>query len=221
MGEEEVLGKDEPRAVLSLAANEIGAGDFEDALERIRRIQPALAGDPALYYPSCALEARALSSLGRGREALEVLDRALEGAREAKLEGHVTGLSGMRERLEQALEMRGLAAASAEEIERTTPDLASRAVLFANKIMALVAMGDVAGAKALLPRARGAAEMADEPGALLPVLLATAQLCVATDDIASARRALEGARSLAERFEPEALSLIDEMAGFLLQDPDA
>ena len=63
--------------------------------------------------------------------------------------------------------------------------------------MALLATGDIGKAKALLPRARIAAEEADEPGALLPVLLATAQLCVATDDLVKGtadRDDVDGAR---------------------------
>jgi hypothetical protein len=91
--------------------------------------------------------------------------------------------------------------------------------LFSNKIMAVLASGDVAGAKAILPRARAAAEEAGEPGALLPVLLATAQLSVAADERKQARRALEAARSLAVEFDPDTVPLIDEMASFLLRDP--
>lgn len=216
MSEEEV--KEDPRLVLSLAANELGAGDFEDALERVRRVQPLMDGNQALLAPSRALEARALASLGRGDEALAVLDRGIAEARAAGAEVHVKGLSGLREKLDQALEMRRLASISAEDIERQAPDAPTRAVLLSNKIMAVLAGGDLAGAKAILPRARIAAEEADEPGALLPVLLATAQLSVAAGEPKQARRALEAARSLAVEFDPDTVALIDEMAGFLLRD---
>jgi len=213
--------KDDPKLVLALAANELGAGDFDEALARIRKIQPDLLDNPGLLAPSRALEARALASLGRGQEALSVLDVALADAQKAGLEEHVKGLGGMRERLEQAVEMRNLAVASVSDIERQAPDAATRAVLLSNKIMAVLASGDIAEAKRILPRARMAAEEAEEPGALLPVLLSTAQLCVATDDAKSAQRALEAARTLAQQYEPDALPLIEEMTGYLLQNPDA
>jgi tetratricopeptide (TPR) repeat protein len=210
----------DPRFVLSLAANELGAGDFEDALERVRRVQPLIGDDQALLAPSRALEARALAALGRGEEALLVLDRAIDEAGRAGAEVHARGLSGLRQKLEQTLEMTRMAAISPDDIERQTPDAKTRAVLFSNKIVALLATGELEQARMILPRAREAAEEADEPGALLPVLLATAQLCVATDDTHSANRALEAARALAVRFEPDAVALIDEMTGFLQRTPD-
>lgn len=220
MSADQEMGDDEgvdPKFVLSLAANELGAGDFEDALVRVRRLRPELGDNQELVAPCRALEARALASLGRGEDALSVLADAIADAKQAGAEAHVRGLSGLRQKLEEALEMRRLADISPNDIERQTPDAATRAVLFSNKIMAFLATGEVEQAKALLPRARKAAEDADEPGALLPVLLATAQLCVATEDRRSAKKALEAARSLAVRFEPETVRLIDDMTGFLMR----
>ncbi len=211
----------DPKFVLSLAANELGAGDFEDALERVRRVQGLIGDDQALLAPSRALEARALAALGRGDEALLTLDRAIEEAGRAGAEVHVRGLSGLRQKLEQTLEMTRMASISTDDIEAQTPDAMTRAVLFSNKIVALLATGELESARVILPRARAAAEEADEPRALLPVLLATAQLCVATDDMHSAKRALEAARALAARFDPDAVGLIDEMTGFLQRPPEA
>lgn len=216
-----VLGTDDPRSALALAANELGAGQFEDALSRVKALQPSLSATPDLLAPSRALEARALASLGRGEEALLVLDRAQKDAEAANLPEHVEGLGRLRAGLAQAFEMERLASMSADDLERQTEDPVQRAVLFSNKIVAALSVGDVEGARALLPRARMAAELAEDPAALLPVLLATTQLCVATNDVKTARRALDAARKVAEASEPDAIPLIDEMAGYLLRDPDA
>ncbi|MDI1431957.1 hypothetical protein [Polyangium sorediatum] len=214
-------GIDDPRSVLSLAANELGAGQFEEALARVKALQPSLAGTPDLLAPSRALEARALASLGREEEALVVLEQAQKDAEAANLPAHVEGLGRLRAGLAQAFEMERLASMSPEDLERQTEDPAQRAVLYSNKIVAALAVGDVEGARELLPRARAAAEQAEDPAALLPVLLATTQLCVATNDVPTAKRALEAARKVAEASEPDAIPLIDEMAGYLLRDPEA
>ncbi|MDC3980893.1 hypothetical protein [Polyangium jinanense] len=214
-------GIDDPRSVLSLAANELGAGQFEAALARVKALQPSLSATPDLLAPSRALEARALASLGRGEEALAVLDQGQKDAEAANLPAHVEGLGRLRAGLAQAFEMEQLAAMSAEDLERQTDDPAQRAVLYSNKIVASLAVGDIEGARKLLPRARVAAEQAEDPAALLPVLLATTQLCVATDDVKTAKRALEAARKVAEAHEPDVIPMIDEMAGYLLQDPEA
>jgi hypothetical protein len=97
-------------------------------------------------------------------------------------------------------------------------DPGERAVLLANKIVALLGTGDVAGAQALLPRARASAQEADDPLALLPVLLATSQLGAVTGDMESAKRALEAARTLAKMHDPESMALVEEMSRFLLRD---
>ncbi len=214
-------GIDDPRSILSLAANELGAGNFDDALRRVKELQPSLATQPDLLAPSRALEARALASLGREVEALSVLEEAQKEAEAANLPEHVEGLGRLRAGLAQAFEMERLASLSADDVEQQTPDPAQRAVLFSNKIVAALSVGDLEGARDLLPRARQAAQDADDPAALLPVLLATTQLCVATNDVKTARRALEAARQVAEAHEPDAIPLIDEMAGYLLRDPEA
>jgi hypothetical protein len=211
---------EDPRHVLSLAASELGAGAFEDALARVRGLQPSLAEKPDLLAPSRALEARALASMGREEEALAVLDNAQSDAKDANLPEHVDGLGRLRAGLAQAFEMQRLASLSADDLAGQTPDPGQRAVLFANKIVASLAAGDIQSAREILPLARAAAEEAGDPAALLPVLLATSQLCVATNDLRTAERALAAARSIAEQHEPEAVALIDEMAGYLLRESE-
>jgi tetratricopeptide (TPR) repeat protein len=209
---------DDPRQVLRLAALDVGAGAFGDALERIREVIPALAGDPGFLAPSRALEARALMGLGREQEALSVLEGAIGEAEQAGLEKHVMGLKGLREQLERVLEMRRLAVTPIDELSGRDMDPGERSVLIANKIVALLGTGDVEAAQALLPRARASAQEANDPMALLPVLLATSQLGVATGDISSAKKAIEAARALAKMHDPDSMPLIEEMARFLLRD---
>jgi len=209
---------EDPRQILQWAALDVGAGAFVDALERIRSALPALANDPGFLAPTRALEARALMGMGREQEALSVLDKGLEEARQAGLDKHVIGLRGLREQLERVVEMRRMAAAPIDELSGREMDPGERAVLLSNKIVALVGTGDVAGAEALLPQARASAQEADDPLVLLPVLLATSQLGAATGDMESAKRALDAARTLARMHDPESMALVEEMTRFLLRD---
>lgn len=211
----------DPRQILQLAAFDVNAGAFADALEKIRNGYDALQKTPEFLAPSRALEARALMSLGREREALEVLEKAISEAMKAKLDKHVIGLRGLREQLQQVIEMRRLAATPVDELSGRHMDPGERAVLFSNKIVAYLGLGDVNSAQALLPRARAAAEEADDPLALLPVLLATSQLSAATGDMSSAKKALDAARNLAKLHDPESMTLVEEMARFLMRHPSA
>ncbi|MBK9261499.1 MAG: hypothetical protein IPM54_17045 [Polyangiaceae bacterium] len=208
---------EDPRQVLQLAALDVGAGAFADALERLRPALPALANDPGFLAPARALEARALMGLGREQEALSVLEKAIGEAQQAGLDKHVVGLRGLREQLVRVVEMRRMAAAPIDELSHRQMDPGERAVLLSNKIVALLGTGDVAGAEALLPRARASAQEADDPMALLPVLLATSQLGAVVGDNESAKRALDAARTLAKMHDPESMALVEEMSRFLVR----
>jgi len=207
----------DPRQVLQLAAFDIGSGDFAGALEKIRAAFSELEKYPDFLAPARALESKALMSLGREQEALDALDRAVKDAKEAGLDKHVVGLRGLRQQLERVVEMRRLALTPVDELSGREMDPGERAVLLANKIVALLGLGDVTQAQALLPRARAAAEEADDPLALLPVLLATSQLAAATGDMSSAKKAVDAARNLAKLHDPESMALVEEMARFLLR----
>jgi len=206
---------EDPRQILQLAALDIGSGAIDEALERIRSAMPALEKDPGFLAPARALEARALMSLGREQDALAVLDKAVTEAKQAGLDNHVMGLRGLREQLQRVIEMRRLAATPVDELSGRRMDPGERAVLFSNKIVALLGLGDIDGARALLPRARASAEEADDPLALLPVLLATSQLGAATGDWNSAKKAIDAARTLATMHDKESMALVEEMAQFL------
>ena len=206
---------EDPRQILQLAALDMGSGAIDEALERIRTALPALEKDPGFLAPARALEARALMSLGREQEALSVLEKAVEEAKQAGLDNHVVGLRGLREQLQRVIEMRRLAATPVDEISGRRMDPGERAVLLSNKIVALLGLGDVDDARALLPRARAAAEEADDPLALLPVLLATSQLGAATGEWDSAKKAIDAARTLARLHDTESMALVEEMAQFL------
>jgi tetratricopeptide (TPR) repeat protein len=212
-------GVADPRQVLQLAAFDIGSGDFPGALEKIRGAIPELEKYPDFLAPARALESKALMSLGREQEALDVLDQAVKNAKAAGLDKHVVGLRGLRQQLERVVEMRRLALTPVDELSGRQMDPGERAVLLANKIVALLGLGDVAEAQALLPRARAAAEEADDPLALLPVLLATSQLGAATGDMVSAKKAVDAARNLAKLHDQESMALVEEMARFLLRQP--
>lgn len=209
---------DDPRQVLQLAAFDVGSGAFADALERITSAIPQLQNDPSFLAPARALEARALMGLGREQEALSVLEKAIGEAEAAGLDKHVVGLRGLHEQLDRVVEMRKLAATPIDELSGREMDPGERAVLISNKIIALLGTGDIDSAQALLPRARSAAQEANDPMALLPVLLATSHLGVATGDMGSAKKALEAAKSLAKQYDPQTLPLIEEMAQFLLRN---
>jgi tetratricopeptide (TPR) repeat protein len=203
--------ENDPRLLLSLAANELRSGNAEVALARVRELLPNLQDNPDLLAPGRAVEAQALAALGHGDEALAVLERAIEDAEAADLREHVNGLQGVEEKLRPQIEMARLASISVEDIERTAPHQAARAVLFANKAIAHLAAGDLETAKVLIPLARGAAESSEEPGALVPVSLAAAQVFAAGNDYEAALRALADARVIAEEHLPDALPLIEEM----------
>ncbi|UQA61114.1 hypothetical protein [Polyangium aurulentum] len=207
----------DPRSVLALAVNELRAGSADAALTRVHELLPSLHDKPDLLAPARAVEAQALAALGRGDEALALLDRGLEEAHNAGLPAHVEGLRGLAEQLRPQIEMARLAAVPVEEIDRMAPNPAARAVLLANKSIAHLALGDLGNAQVLLPLAREAADSSGEPGALVPVLLATAQVFAATDDAPKARRALNEARTVAAEHAPDALPLIDEMQELLEQ----
>jgi tetratricopeptide (TPR) repeat protein len=209
----------DPRQILQLAALDVGSGAFQEGLDKIRSALPGFEKHPDFLAPARALEARALMSLGHEQEALDVLAKAIKEAKEANLEKHVTGLRGLRQQLERVLEMRRLAVTPVDELSGRQMDPGERAVLFANKIVALLGLGDVTNAQALLPRARAAAEEADDPVALLPVLLATSQLGAATGDFDSAKKAIDAARTLAKLHDPESMALVEEMARFLTRQP--
>lgn len=208
---------DDPRQILQLSAFELNAGAFAEALERLRGALSVLEKSPEFLAPSRALEARALMSLGREDEAVATLEKAIGEAKQAGLEKHVVGLRGLREQLHRAVEMRRLAATPVDELSGRHIDPGERAVLFANKIVAYLGMGDVSSAEALLPRARASAEEADDPLALLPVLLATSQLGAAQGDWTSAKKALDAARTLAKLHDPESMVLVEEMTRYLMQ----
>jgi tetratricopeptide (TPR) repeat protein len=197
--------------LLGLAFNELRDGRPEEALARIRDLIPDLSGAPEHLAPARALEARALASLGRGEEALSLLESAAREAGAAGLRDHENGLRGLREGLAQQIEMSRLADLPVEEIERQVTDPGGRAVLLANKAIACLARGDLDAARSILPIAREAADAAGEPDARVPVLLAAAQVSAADEDLPKARRALNEARALAVQHAPEALPLIDEM----------
>lgn len=205
----------DPRQILQLAAMDVGSKDFAGALERIRVALPELQKHPDFLAPARAIEARSLMSLGREQEALDILDKAAKEAQEAGLERHVTGLRGLRQQLERLVEMRRLALTPVDELSGRPMEPGERAVLFANKIVAMLSLGEIEEAAALLPRARAAAEEADDPVALLPVLLATSQLGAATGDLSSARKAVDAARNLAKLHDPDSMALVEEMARFL------
>lgn len=207
----------DPRQVLQLAAMDVGSKDFSAALEKIRGALPALQKYPDFLAPARAIEARALMSLGREQEALDVLDKAAKEAKDAGLERHVIGLRGLRQQLEKLVEMRRLALTPVDELTGRDMAPGERAVLFANKIVAMLSLGEIDDAKALLPRARAAAEEADDPLALLPVLLATSQLGAATGDLVSAKKAIDAAKTLAKLHDPDSMALVDEMAKFLIR----
>ena len=114
--------------------------------------------------------------------------------------------------------MRRLAATPVDELSGREMDPGERAVLLANKIVAFLGLGDIESARELLPRARASAQEADDPLALLPVLLATSQLAAATGDLVSAKKAIEAARTLAKMHDPESMALVEEMARFLVRD---
>jgi tetratricopeptide (TPR) repeat protein len=209
---------DDPRQVLQLAAFDVNAGAFSEALERIRSALPALEKDPEFLAPARALEARALASLGQEQDALAVLETAMKEAQKAGLDKHVAGLRGLREQLNRVVEMRRLAATPVDELSGRRMDPGERAVLLSNKIVAFLGLGDIESARALLPRARASAEEADDPLALLPVLLATSQLGAATGDWESAKKAINAARTLAKMHDTESMDLVEEMARFLLQN---
>lgn len=208
---------EDPRQILQSAALDVGTGAFAEALERIRAAIPALEKDPGFLAPARALEARALMSLGHEQEAVGVLEQGIREAKEAGLDNHVRGLQGLREQLHRVVEMRRLAATPVDELSGRHMDPGERSVLFANKIVALIGLGDLEGAQRLLPRARASAEEADDPLALLPVLLATSQLSAATGDLVSAKKAVDAARNLAKLHDPESMVLVEEMARFLLE----
>jgi tetratricopeptide (TPR) repeat protein len=208
---------EESRQILQLAALDVNSGAFDDALEKLRSGQSVLEQNPAFLAPARALEARALMSLGREQEALMVLEKAIGEALQANLDKHVIGLRGLREQLERVAEMRRLAATPVDELSGREMDPGERAVLFSNKIVAFLGIGDITSAQALLPRARISAQEADDPLALLPVLLATSQLAAATGDWVSAKKAIEAARTLAKLHDPESMALVDEMSQFLLR----
>lgn len=208
---------DDPRQILQLSAFELNAGAFAEALERLRGALSVLEKSPEFLAPSRALEARALMSLGREDEAVATLEKAIGEAKQAGLEKHVVGLRGLREQLHRAVEMRRLAATPVDELSGRHIDPGERAVLFANKIVAYLGMGDVSSAEALLPLARASAEEADDPLALLPVLLATSQLGAAQGDWTSAKKALDAARTLAKLHDPESMVLVEEMTRYLMQ----
>lgn len=208
----------DPRQILQLAAFDVNSGAPEEALEKLRAGQSVLAQTPDFLAPARALEARALMSIGQEQEALVVLDKAIAEAKEAALDKHVIGLRGLREQLERVVEMRRLAATPVDELSGREMDPGERAVLLANKIVAFLGLGDIASARELLPRARASAQEADDPLALLPVLLATSQLAAATGDLVSAKKAIEAARTLAKLHDPESMALVEEMARFLVRD---
>jgi tetratricopeptide (TPR) repeat protein len=208
---------DDPRQILQLSAFDLNAGAFAEALERLRGAFSVLEKSPEFLAPSRALEARALMSLGREDEAVATLEKAIGEAKQAGLEKHVVGLRGLREQLHRAVEMRRLAATPVDELSGRHIDPGERAVLFANKIVAYLGMGDISSAEALLPRARASAEEADDPLALLPVLLATSQLGAAQGDWTSAKKALDAARTLAKLHDPESMVLVEEMTRYLMQ----
>lgn len=218
MSEKNVVSEiGDPRQILQLAAFDVGSKDFAAALEKIRGALPELQKYPDFLAPARAIEARALMSLGREQEALDVLDKAAKEAKEAGLERHVTGLRGLRQQLERLVEMRRLALTPVDELSGRRMEPGERAVLLANKIVAMLSLGEIDDAKALLPRARAAAEEADDPVALLPVLLATSQLGAATGDMTSAKKAVDAARNLAKLHDPDSMALVEEMARFLMQ----
>lgn len=208
---------EDPRQILQSAALDMSAGAFGEALDRVRSALPALEKDPGFLAPARALEARALMSLGQEQEALSVLEKAIGEAKEAGLDNHVVGLRGLREQLNRVIEMRRLAATPVDELSGRRMDPGERAVLLSNKIVACLGLGDINNARALLPRARASAEEADDPLALLPVLLATSQLGAATGDWDSARKAINAARNLAKMHDTESMALVEEMAQFLMQ----
>lgn len=208
---------EDPRQILRLAAMDVHSGAFEEACARLRAGFSVLEENPEFLAPARALEARALMSLGREQEALDVLDKAIGEAMQAQLDKHVVGLRGLREQLHRVVEMRRLAATPVDELSGRHMDAGERAVLLSNKIVAYLGMGDIANAEVLLPRARASAEEADDPLALLPVLLATSQLGAATGDMDSAKKALDAARTLAKLHDPESMALVDEMARFLVR----
>ncbi|HRI70837.1 MAG TPA: hypothetical protein PK156_41675 [Polyangium sp.] len=214
MSESEMV---DPRQILQLAALDVHSGDFAGACSRLQEAYPTLEKHPEFLAPARALEARALMSLGREQEALAILEKGIGEALQAKLDQHVKGLRGLREQLHRVVEMRRLAATPVDELSGRHMDAGERAVLFSNKIVAYLGMGDITSAEALLPRARASAEEADDPLALLPVLLATSQLGVATGDMGSATKAIEAARTLAKLHDPESMALVEEMARFLIR----
>jgi tetratricopeptide (TPR) repeat protein len=209
---------EEPRQILQLVALDVHSGAHAEALEKLRSGHSVLEKTPDFLAPARALEARALMSLGREQEALGVLEKAIGEAEQAGLDKHVIGLRGLREQLERVVEMRRLAATPVDELSGREIDPGERAVLFSNKIVAFLGMGDIASAQELLPRARASAQEADDPLALLPVLLATSQLAAATGDLVSAKKAIEAARTLAKMHDPESMALVEEMARFLVRD---
>lgn len=207
----------DPRSVLALAVNELRAGSADAALTRVHELLPSLSDKPDLLAPARAVESQALAALGRGDEAIALLERGIDEAQAANLEAHVQGLSGLLEQLRPQIEMAKLAAVPVEEIDRMAPNAAARAVLLANKSIAHLALGDLANAQVLIPIARAAADSSGEPGALVPVLLATAQVFASSDDAPKARRALNEARTVAAEHAPDALPLIQEMQELLEQ----
>jgi hypothetical protein len=196
---------------LTLAASDLREGQPESALRRVRAALPDLEGVPDRLYPARALEARALAALGRGEEALELLERSAEEAASAGLPNHEQGLRGLAAKLAPDIEMARLVAIPVERIERDTPDLGARAVLLASKAMAHLARAEHDVAAALLPLARGAAEFAGEPAALVPVLLASAHIHAAEGAPDLARGVLAQARALAAEHAPDALALLDAL----------
>lgn len=208
----------DPRQILQLAAFDVNSGAPGEALEKLRAGQSVLVQNPEFLAPARALEARALMSIGQEQEALAVLDKAIAEAQEAALDKHVIGLRGLREQLNRVVEMRRLAATPVGELSGREMDPGERAVLLANKIVAFLGLGDIESAKELLPRARASAQEADDPLALLPVLLATSQLAAVTGDLVSAKKAIEAARTLAKLHDPESMALVEEMARFLVRD---